>query len=90
MKKMSRKEKILLYRGIIQTIGLMILIIGMVWMISRYNERKIMGECIFTLQDGTEEHTGLYGNCTWINRHFLGYTPLQNEDNVKPFTKEDS
>jgi len=72
-RELTRAEKIQLYRGIIQTIGLIILIMGMAWMIKNFNDRKIMGECIYVKADGSEEHTGLYGNCTWYDAKINNY-----------------
>lgn len=64
---MTREEKIQLYRGIIQTLGLMILVISMVWMIKNFNERGRMIECGYEYPNGTIIKTGLYGNCGMID-----------------------
>ena len=64
----NREEKIQLYRGIIQTLGILIMLTATVWMIKNFNERKVMGECVYVYDNGTKEHTGLYGNCNWYEQ----------------------
>lgn len=87
---LSRSDKIQIIKGVIQTIGLLLLIVGMTWMIKNFNERKIMGECYYVYDNGTREPTGLYGNCSWYQERInpppeektLKITTLQNEDIV--------
>lgn len=91
---LTREEKIQTARGLIQLVGILIMIIGIIWMIKHWEERKLMGECLYKHEDGTQEHTGLYGNCTWYDTRLRRYTnpeqglhlitdpPLQNTHNV--------
>lgn len=89
MEPLTRTEKIQVFRGTLQTLGIIILILGLVWMIKHYNDKKIMGECIYTKSDGTQETTGLYGNCTWYDSKINDYQDtsqnwgLQNTHKVK-------
>ena len=82
MKPLTRSEKIQVYRGTIQTIGLIIIIAGMIWMVKNFNDRKIMGECIFEHKDGTRETTGLYGNCTWYATRIKDYYKATNPNTL--------
>ena len=72
---LSRKEKIEVYRGILQTLGILVMVVGLVWMMKHFDERKIMGECAYVVDEINITYTGLYGNCTWLNQEDKG---LQN------------
>jgi|WetSurMetagenome_2_1015567.scaffolds.fasta_scaffold1557531_2 hypothetical protein len=63
----SRQEKIDFSRGVLQFLGIMILIFMMVYIL-KY--RAVMGkECGYALPNGSVVDTGLYGNCQWIREY---------------------
>jgi hypothetical protein len=63
----QRREYILLARGLLQIIGIIVVIaIGLLL----WSVRHGGVECFYQTPDGEKISTGLYGNCTWMQNQF--------------------
>lgn len=58
------RERIMFIKGVINLLGLLILIAAV---ITLYKYGHTLKECYYIHPNGSQERTGLYGNCRWIN-----------------------
>jgi len=65
MTQLSRSEKISVMRGILQFVGILMMIVAVIVLL-KYKE-VVNKECGWRTIDDTIETTGLYGNCSWLN-----------------------
>jgi hypothetical protein len=82
---MERSEKIQIVRGILQLVGIALIIMALVYAV-KLKERKgcDLNECVYVPCDGcASESTGLYGNCQWIKEHLEYTTDAPVIDNDK-------
>lgn len=66
----TRQEKIDLLRGILQFLGILIMVACIV-MVIKYRD-ILFKDCGWLNTDGTVEYTGLYGNCSYLNKFRYG------------------
>jgi hypothetical protein len=83
MQPLNRSEKIQLARGILQAMGIILMLICLAIMI-KY--RVIFFKpCYWQNDNGSLEETGLYGNCDWLNEkmHPERYEPSWDANQMK-------
>ena len=88
---MERSEKIQLFRGFLQLVGICMIVLALMYAMDLKERHGCdLRECGYkACPDCQEEPTGLYGNCDWLQENLM-YSPdarlnTNTKDNI--FTK---
>jgi hypothetical protein len=74
----TRQERIDLLRGILQFLGIMVMVACIV-MVIKYRD-ILFSECGWREANGTSIRTGLYGNCAFLDRFNIKNKDTQTGD----------